>query len=160
MATSVKHPIYVKWMCLISKVSNTVYQKQSYPPCTKWKVVKKVQHLTAILLWILGRLHDVWIQFCHCEMEVASLVRYGLWPATVKHPQTAISMTLLDLVCRLQLECGPSLKAVCAAIQCSSDASKVCLLVASVNLNPFSQSPSYASLQFEKHLFIIDLLWL
>ncbi|XP_030297532.1 uncharacterized protein LOC115596498 isoform X2 [Sparus aurata] len=33
-------------------------------------------------------------------------------------------MTLLDLVCRLQLECGPSLKAVCAAIQCSSDASK------------------------------------
>lgn len=90
-------------------------------------------------------------------MEVASLVRYGLWPATVKHTQTAISMTLLDLVCRLQLECGASLKAVRAAIQCSSDASKVCLLVASVNMNPFSQSPSYASLQFKKHLFIIDL---
>ncbi|XP_061592259.1 uncharacterized protein LOC133457248 isoform X2 [Cololabis saira] len=67
-----------------------------------------------------GRCHDVSIQFCSCETEVATLLRYSLWPATVKRPQSAVSTKLMDMICRLQLECGVSLKAICTAIQQSS----------------------------------------
>ncbi|KAK6321231.1 hypothetical protein J4Q44_G00082070 [Coregonus suidteri] len=59
-----------------------------------------------IVVDVRGRAHDVWLQFCSCELEPVTLIRYRLWPATPHLPQTAISVDLLHQIAALQLECG------------------------------------------------------
>lgn len=93
--------------------------------------------------WCLDSILQVWNGSCNTTMLQP-------WAATVKQPQSAISIKLMDMICRLQLECGASLKAICAAIQHSSLSSKVWLIVASIHMIPLLPSPLPESFQFEK----------
>ncbi|KAK6304086.1 hypothetical protein J4Q44_G00246720 [Coregonus suidteri] len=67
-----------------------------------------------------GRAHDVWLEFCSCELEPVTLIRYRLWPATPHLPQTAISVDLLRQFAALQLECGVSLRGITLAFHKSN----------------------------------------
>ncbi|KAG1930605.1 uncharacterized protein LOC120488660 isoform X1 [Pimephales promelas] len=60
-----------------------------------------------------GRLCTVTVNMCACEPETCTLLRYGLWPATADKPQTAFSITLLELFVCLSLECQVSVEGFC-----------------------------------------------
>ncbi|KAK6304130.1 hypothetical protein J4Q44_G00247160 [Coregonus suidteri] len=87
---------------------------------------------------ISGRAHDVWLQFCSCELEPVTLIRYRLRPAplhththicTHTHlPQTAISVDLLRQFAALQLECGMSLRGITLAFHTSNACWKVVIV--------------------------------
>ncbi|XP_050409529.1 uncharacterized protein LOC126824362 [Patella vulgata] len=47
----------------------------------------------------------VGVQFCSCEMEAVTLIRYNLWPATPTSPKLAFDFKLMELCTVLQLEC-------------------------------------------------------
>ncbi|KAJ8380083.1 hypothetical protein SKAU_G00008610 [Synaphobranchus kaupii] len=55
--------------------------------------------------------------FCECESEPCTLVRYGLWPATAEKPQTAYSISLLELLLSLSMECQVSVEGFCNAMR-------------------------------------------
>ncbi|XP_025107916.1 uncharacterized protein LOC112572443 isoform X2 [Pomacea canaliculata] len=65
----------------------------------------------------LGRQHKVKSHFCQCEPEAVTLVRRGLWPATPKQPETAFTITLMELGRMLQLEGQLSLQKFCFALK-------------------------------------------
>ncbi|KAJ8349418.1 hypothetical protein SKAU_G00245480 [Synaphobranchus kaupii] len=55
--------------------------------------------------------------FCECESEPCTLVRHGLRPATAEKPQTAYSITLLELLLSLSMECQVSVEGFCNAMR-------------------------------------------
>ncbi|XDV22763.1 hypothetical protein PO909_027590 [Leuciscus waleckii] len=64
-----------------------------------------------------GRLCTVTVNMCACEPETCTLLRYGLWPATVEKPQTAFSIPLLELFVCLSLECQVSVEGFCNTLR-------------------------------------------
>ncbi|KAJ8351549.1 hypothetical protein SKAU_G00230250 [Synaphobranchus kaupii] len=64
-----------------------------------------------------GRLRYLEVMFCECESEPCTLVRHGLWPATAEKPQTAYSITLLELLLSLSMECQVSVEGFCNAMR-------------------------------------------
>lgn len=56
------------------------------------------------------------MQFCKCEMESVTLVRYRLWPSSPEVPRVAFDFKLMELAVVLQLEGCLSLKSFCDAI--------------------------------------------
>lgn len=134
--------------CMLFVSPNTWYTKKSIPFC--------ILHFTVVVMmvavnpshdvgmsWIVGRPHHIWIQFCKCEMEVATLQHYSLWGFFTVAGQSAISIKLMDAICWLQIKCGASLKAICAAMQHALVYSKVCLIVASIHMIPVWPSTSH-----------------
>ncbi|XP_078659031.1 uncharacterized protein LOC144904191 isoform X1 [Branchiostoma floridae x Branchiostoma belcheri] len=63
-----------------------------------------------------GRLRFVHINFCKCEPELVSLVRYGLWGAS-ENPQTAFAVSLLEWLVILGNECHVSVEGFCNSIR-------------------------------------------
>ncbi|KAL3868130.1 hypothetical protein ACJMK2_040966 [Sinanodonta woodiana] len=63
-----------------------------------------------------GTQHRVKVQFCHCEKEAVTILRYGLWPATPELPKVAIHIDLMEQATMLQLEGQLSLRAFCDAL--------------------------------------------
>ncbi|XP_078608414.1 uncharacterized protein LOC144880223 [Branchiostoma floridae x Branchiostoma japonicum] len=63
-----------------------------------------------------GRLRFVNIEFCKCEPELCTLVRYGLWGAS-ECPQTAFSMSLLEWLVVLSNECHVSVEGFCNSVR-------------------------------------------
>ncbi|KAI8483696.1 hypothetical protein Bbelb_386340 [Branchiostoma belcheri] len=57
------------------------------------------------------RLRFVHINFCKCEPELVSLVRYGLWGAS-ENPQTAFAVSLLEWLVILGNECHVSVNSL------------------------------------------------
>ncbi|XP_023192885.1 uncharacterized protein LOC111609322 isoform X1 [Xiphophorus maculatus] len=57
-----------------------------------------------------GHLINCTVCFCKCEPEVCTLLKYGLWPASLEKPQAAFSMALLELFVHLSLECQVSVE--------------------------------------------------
>ncbi|XP_049331675.1 uncharacterized protein LOC111195712 isoform X3 [Astyanax mexicanus] len=64
-----------------------------------------------------GRLCNICVNLCNCEPEVCTLVRYGLWPASAEKPQTAFSISLLELFIFLSLECQVSVDGFCNTLR-------------------------------------------
>ncbi|XP_047671797.1 uncharacterized protein LOC113660582 isoform X4 [Tachysurus fulvidraco] len=64
-----------------------------------------------------GRLCTVTVKMCACEPETCTLLRYGLWPATADKPQTAFSISLLELFVCLSLECQVSVEGFCNTLR-------------------------------------------
>jgi len=62
------------------------------------------------IFFFAGRLCTIPIDMCECEPEACTLLRYGLWPATAEKPQTAFSISLLELLVCLSLECQVSVE--------------------------------------------------
>ncbi|KAI8511855.1 hypothetical protein Bbelb_109550 [Branchiostoma belcheri] len=62
------------------------------------------------------RLRFVHINFCKCEPELVSLVRYGLWGAS-ENPQTAFAVSLLEWLVILGNECHVSVEGFCNSIR-------------------------------------------
>lgn len=56
------------------------------------------------------------MQFCKCEMESVTLVRFILWPSSLEVPHVAFDFKLMELAVVLQLEGCLSLKSFCDAI--------------------------------------------
>lgn len=56
------------------------------------------------------------MQFCKCEMESVTLVRFRLWPSSPEVPRVAFDFKLMELAVVLQLEGCLSLKSFCDAI--------------------------------------------
>ncbi|KAL3884204.1 hypothetical protein ACJMK2_030423 [Sinanodonta woodiana] len=63
-----------------------------------------------------GTQHRVKVQFCQCEKEAVTILRYGLWPATPELPKVAIHIDLMEQATMLQLEGQLSLRAFCDAL--------------------------------------------
>ena len=59
---------------------------------------------------LIGHLCKFTVSFCECESEPSTLLKYGLWPATPSEPQTAFSISLLELFHNLSLECQVSVE--------------------------------------------------
>ena len=57
--------------------------------------------------------------------EAESLLQLGLFPATPKHPQLAFTLSLLDWLEALMLECQVSAHDFVAALGCLAEASLV-----------------------------------
>ncbi|XP_061170780.1 uncharacterized protein LOC133180253 [Saccostrea echinata] len=63
-----------------------------------------------------GHQHKINMQFCKCEKESITLVRYRLWPSSPETPRVAFDFKLMELAVVLQLEGHLSLKSFCDAI--------------------------------------------
>ncbi|CAG2250597.1 unnamed protein product [Mytilus edulis] len=63
-----------------------------------------------------GRQHLRHVQFCSCEQEPITLLRFNLWPASPKHPRLAFHVELLMLLNGLLLESHVSVKSFCAVL--------------------------------------------
>ncbi|CAG2230013.1 unnamed protein product [Mytilus edulis] len=63
------------------------------------------------------RQHKRNIQFCKCEPEAVTLVKYRLWPSTTKFPKLAFDMELLKWLYGLLIECHVSCKGFCEALK-------------------------------------------
>ncbi|XP_053401436.1 uncharacterized protein LOC123527517 [Mercenaria mercenaria] len=66
-----------------------------------------------------GRQHNRTVEFCKCEREAVTLVRYRLWPASTKFPRVAIHFDLLCWLNALLLESHVSVKSFCEAVKVS-----------------------------------------
>ena len=51
-----------------------------------------------------GIQHQISINFCACESEAVTLLRYGFWPATPKRLSLAFSICLLESAKALLLD--------------------------------------------------------
>ncbi|XP_066300346.1 uncharacterized protein [Branchiostoma lanceolatum] len=63
-----------------------------------------------------GRIRFMTIQFCKCEAELCTLLRYGLWGAS-ENPQTAFSVVLLEWLVGLSKECHISVDGFCKSVR-------------------------------------------
>ncbi|XP_066264562.1 uncharacterized protein [Branchiostoma lanceolatum] len=70
-----------------------------------------------------GRLYYWELTFCHCEPASCTLLKYGLWGATVTDPQTAYATSLLDWLVPLTLEAQVSVEAFCRTVRFKNDLS-------------------------------------
>ena len=64
-----------------------------------------------------GRQHRRVLQFCKCEQESVTLIRYHLWPSSVKCPQLAFHFEFLKWLNGLFVEGHISVKAFCEALK-------------------------------------------
>ncbi|XP_071150238.1 uncharacterized protein [Mytilus edulis] len=62
------------------------------------------------------RQHLRHVQFCSCEQEPITLLRFNLWPASPKHPRLAFHVQLLMLLNGLLLESHVLVKSFCAVL--------------------------------------------
>ncbi|XP_046546001.1 uncharacterized protein LOC124256103 [Haliotis rubra] len=63
-----------------------------------------------------GRQHIRRFQFCKCELEPITLIKFNLWPASPKHPKLAFHTDLLRWIHGLSVECHVSVKGFCEAL--------------------------------------------
>ena len=63
-----------------------------------------------MLLCVPGHFHTVAIQFCGCEEEPVTLLRFGYWAATPNQPTVGFSVELLKFLHFLTLESAVSVK--------------------------------------------------
>ncbi|KAI8493215.1 hypothetical protein Bbelb_292190 [Branchiostoma belcheri] len=70
----------------------------------------------------VGRFRSMNIQFCKCEAELCTLLRYGLWGAS-ESPQTAFSVVLLEWLVVLSNECHVTVDGFCNAVRWKNDLS-------------------------------------
>ena len=70
-----------------------------------------------ILVDFIGRQHLRNIEFCTCEEEAETLLKYNLWPSSPKHPRLAFHVDLLRWLNGLLLECQVSVKGFCEALK-------------------------------------------
>ncbi|XP_071124793.1 uncharacterized protein [Mytilus edulis] len=70
-----------------------------------------------VIIDVKGRQHKRNIQFCKCEPEAVTLVKYRLWPSTTKFPKLAFDMELLKWLYGLLIECHVSCKGFCEALK-------------------------------------------
>ena len=66
---------------------------------------------------IIGRIHEILMQFCACEPEVCTVIRLGFWPSSPDLPCVAYSMELLELFHYLNVECQTSMKGFIEALR-------------------------------------------
>ncbi|XP_019614691.1 PREDICTED: uncharacterized protein LOC109462576 [Branchiostoma belcheri] len=64
-----------------------------------------------------GRPRVVDITFCDCEPDPCTLLRFGLWAASTESPGTAFSVSLLEWLVCLSLECHVSVEGFCNAVR-------------------------------------------
>ncbi|XP_063399129.1 uncharacterized protein LOC134683743, partial [Mytilus trossulus] len=67
-----------------------------------------------------GRQHIRSLQFCKCEGEAITLIRYRLWPSSTKFPRIAFHFDLLKWFNGLLIECHLSVKGFCEALKAKS----------------------------------------
>ena len=67
------------------------------------------------LLSIVGTQHVAKVQFCNCEEDFVTLLRFGLWGATPQRPELAFHIHFMRSLMHLQLEAHVSVKGFCAA---------------------------------------------
>ncbi|KAI8517557.1 hypothetical protein Bbelb_035740 [Branchiostoma belcheri] len=60
-----------------------------------------------------GRPRVIDVDFCPCEPEPCTLLRLGLWAASTEAPATAFSVSLLEWLVVLSLECHISVEGFC-----------------------------------------------
>lgn len=56
------------------------------------------------------------MQFCRCEKEAVTIVRYGFWPATPDLPKVAFEIDFMELSTVLQLESQLPIRSFCDAL--------------------------------------------
>ena len=102
------------------------FQNEMYIPYIKLKTapICRTNHhcnskrrRNSIVVASNGLQHQELIEFCDCEAEGATLVRYGLWPASTDHPQVAFQLSLLELQRVLHMEAHVPLHAFCKSLQ-------------------------------------------
>ena len=64
---------------------------------------------------IVGRFHDVKVEFCECHSENFTLILLGFWPAVPFKPRVAFSLNLLTTLHIFMLEGHMSVKSF---VQC------------------------------------------
>ncbi|KAI8498153.1 hypothetical protein Bbelb_240970 [Branchiostoma belcheri] len=64
-----------------------------------------------------GRPRVIDVDFCPCEPEPCTLLRLGLWAASTEAPATAFSVSLLEWLVVLSLECHISVEGFCNAVR-------------------------------------------
>ncbi|XP_078679490.1 uncharacterized protein LOC144915119, partial [Branchiostoma floridae x Branchiostoma belcheri] len=64
-----------------------------------------------------GRPRVIDVDFCPCEPEPCTLLRLGLWAASTEAPATAFSVSLLEWLVVLSLECHTSVEGFCNAVR-------------------------------------------
>ena len=74
-----------------------------------------------IIYYVPGVTNEVQVQFCACEADFLRLQCFTLWAATPSKPELAFSISLLELLHVLNLECQVAVKDFCAALQSLAD---------------------------------------
>lgn len=64
-----------------------------------------------------GYHHSVQFEFCKCEAEGVTMVRYGFWPLSLVHVETACTMAFMETLRTVQLEKGISTQGFCQALK-------------------------------------------
>ncbi|XP_019643793.1 PREDICTED: uncharacterized protein LOC109484877 [Branchiostoma belcheri] len=64
-----------------------------------------------------GRPRVIDVDFCPCEPEPCTLLRLGLWAASTEAPATAFSVSLLEWLVVLSLECHISVEGFCNTVR-------------------------------------------
>ena len=81
--------------------------------------------LIIIILFTLkcvpGVQNEVQVQFCACEADFLRHLRFNLWAATPLKPELAFSISLMDFLHALTLECQVAVKDFCVAVQSLAD---------------------------------------
>ena len=65
--------------------------------------------------------NEVQVQFCACEADFLRLLRFNLWAATPSKPELAFSISLMEFLHTLNLECQVAVKDFCVAVQNLAD---------------------------------------
>ncbi|XP_071180734.1 uncharacterized protein [Mytilus edulis] len=112
-----KHPhlhIFEKWM------HGTFFGYS--PPTAPWKIKIHADCERSYLKELVivdekGRQHLRTVQFCTCEEEAETLLRFNLWASSPKHPRLAFHIDLLRWLNGLLLECKVSAQGFCEALK-------------------------------------------
>lgn len=107
------------WAVLHSLMNFTFTHQFGFSFGNFWNIIKFISVCIMtlnIFFLISGHQYRVDLQFCKCEMESVTLVRYRLWPSSPEAPRIAFDFELMELAVGLQLEVHLSLKAFCDAI--------------------------------------------